>query len=67
MTKKTRGQIFKEARLKMSLTQGEVAKKANINPNTYAKIERDEQTPQFSTIKSLATVLKINIKDIPSD
>lgn len=51
----------------MSLTQGEVAKKANINPNTYAKIERDEQTPQFSTIKSLATVLKINIKDIPSD
>jgi len=62
----TAGQLFKEARLKKGLTQLQVATKSDIHPNTYAKIERDEQDPSFPTIKKLAKVLNLEIKDIPS-
>ena len=43
----TAGQLFKEARLRKGLTQLQVATKSDIHPNTYAKIERDEQDPSF--------------------
>ncbi len=62
----TAGQLFKEARLKKGLTQLQVATKSDIHPNTYAKIERGEQDPSFSTIKKLARVLDLEIKDIPA-
>ena len=67
MNKKyTTGEVLKEARIKKNLTQIEVAEKAQIHPNTYAKIERDEQDPSFATIKNLAKVLDVNISDIPA-
>lgn len=61
----TAGQLLKQARLQKDLTQLEVAEKADIHPNTYAKIERDEQEASFGTMKSLAKVLKLNLSDIP--
>ena len=61
----TAGQLFKEARLKKGLTQLQVATKSDIHPNTYAKIERDEQDPSFPTIKKLSKILNVNISDIP--
>ena len=64
--KRTAGEIFKKARINKNLTQIEVAEKAQIHPNTYAKIERDEQDPSFATIKNLAKVLDVNISDIPA-
>ena len=64
MTSKT-GQTFKKARLNMHLTQAQLAKKAAINVNTYAKIERGEQTPSFLTAKKLAKALDLNLSDIP--
>lgn len=66
MSKQTAGNIFKEARLKIGLTQHELAEKAGIHPNTYAKIERNEQEPAFDTVKKLANVLKLKLEDIPS-
>lgn len=67
MNKKfTTGEVLKQARIKKNLTQIEVAEKAQIHPNTYAKIERDEQDPSFATIKNLAKVLDVNISDIPA-
>lgn len=60
------GQIFKDARKKNGLTQLEVANKAGIYPNTYAKIERGEQIPSFATVKKIAKVLDINVSDIPA-
>lgn len=57
---------MKDARNKLSLTQQEVAKHSGIHPNTYAKIERDEQEPSFDTVKRLANVLKLKLEDIPS-
>ena len=53
--------ILKDAREKSGLLQAEVAKKAGIHPNTYAKIERAEQVPTFDTIKKLAKALNIHL------
>ena len=66
MSDKTAGQIFSKAREDKHLTQAEVAEKAGIHPNTYAKIERDKQKASFLTIKKLAMVLDLDIKDIPA-
>jgi transcriptional regulator with XRE-family HTH domain len=66
MSKQTTGSVLKNARLERGLTQLELADKAGIHPNTYAKIERDEQEPSFDTVKRLAKVLKIRLEDIPS-
>lgn len=62
---KTPGEIFKEARLKKGWTQVQVAERAGLHWNTVAKIEREQQKPDFSTIKKLARVLNINISTIP--
>lgn len=59
------GEMFKHARLLKGLTQLEVAEKARIHKNTYAKIERDEQEVSFSTAKRLAKVLDLKLQDIP--
>lgn len=61
----TIGQILRKARLSKNLTQAEVAKKSGIHPNTYAKLERDEQSPSFASIKKLAKILDLNIDNIP--
>ena len=62
----TTGKILKKARLTKNLTQTELAQKAGIHPNTYAKLERDEQSPSFATIKKLAKILDLNIDNIPT-
>ena len=56
---KTAADIFKEARDKKGLTQVEVAKKAGLYPNTYAKIERGINKPSPSSIKKLVKALDI--------
>lgn len=59
------GLYFKKFRLTMGLTQTQLANKAGIYPNTYAKIERGEQNPSFATIKRIAKVLELDLKDLP--
>ncbi len=66
MTMKTTGTVLKEARLRLGLTQLELAKKADVHINTYARIERDEQEPTFDTVKKLTKALGLNLEDIPS-
>lgn len=48
------------------LTQVELAKKASIHPNTIAKIEREEQNPEFATIKKIARVLDLDLSKLPN-
>jgi transcriptional regulator with XRE-family HTH domain len=60
----TPGQILKEARDKKGLTQVEVADKAGLHPNTYAKIEREENQPSPESIKKLVKVLDIDASKI---
>lgn len=54
--------ILKKARKKAELTQAEVAGKADISVNYYARIERGEVNPTADIIDSIAKALKINIK-----
>lgn len=66
MSKQTTGSVLKNARLELKLTQQELADKAGVHINTYARVERDEQEPSFDTVKRLAKVLKLRLEDIPS-
>ena len=64
--KKNSGHIIKSARLRVGLTQVELADKIGLHPNTIARIERDVQKPTFSTAKKLANALNLDIKEIPA-
>ena len=66
MSRQTTGTVLKAARLKLGVTQIELAEKAGIHINTYARIERDEQEPTFDTVKKLVKALNIKLDDIPS-
>lgn len=56
---KTAAHIFKEARLKIGLTQVEVAEKSGMHPNYYAKIERGDSLASQTSIKKLIKTLTI--------
>ncbi len=62
--KKIVGDNLKQAREKAKLTQLEVAAKASINVNYYARIERGETEPSMDTLNNLAKALKIKFSDI---
>ena len=54
--------IFKTAREKARLTQFQVAEKAGIHVNYYARVERGEVTPRVDIVENIAKALKINLK-----
>lgn len=54
--------IFKEAREKQGLSQEEVAKKAKIHSNYYARIERGEVVARGNILDSIAKALGIKLK-----
>jgi len=60
------GKKLKEARLKLDLRQADVAKKADVSVNYYARIERDEENPTIETLKGILKVLKVKSSDILS-
>lgn len=62
--KKIMGQRLKEIRQGKIMTQAEVATKANITINYYARIERGEENPSFEILKGLANALKVKSSDI---
>ena len=58
--------ILKDAREKAGLTQAEVAEKAGIHFNYYARVERGEVTPRVDIVENIARALKINLR-LPLD
>lgn len=54
--------ILKTAREKACLTQAEVAEKAGIHFNYYARVERGEVTPRVDIVENIAKALKIEVK-----
>jgi len=67
MTDKTRKQIaqnLKQSRLNKNLTQAELAVKAGINTNYYAKIERGELKPSIETLEKIIKALNLKSSDI---
>lgn len=55
---------LKSLRLERNLTQVELATKADISSNYYAKIERGEIRPSVEMYESIAKVLKVTASDI---
>ena len=60
------GKKLKGIRLKLGLRQIDIAKKAEINVNYYACIERDEENPTVETLRKIAKALKLESFDIVS-
>ncbi len=57
---------IKAARLKKGLMQTEVAKKAGLNSNFYAKVERGEAKPSGVTLTKIIKALGVKSSDILS-
>ncbi len=58
------GKKLKEARKKLGLKQSEVAEKAGVNSNYYARLERDEVTASLDTFKKILKALKLKSSNI---
>jgi len=57
---------IKEIRIKKGLTQSEVAKKAGLDSNSYAKIERGINKPLGVTLVKICKALGVKSSDILS-
>lgn len=55
---------LKTLRLDRDLTQSDVAEKADMSTNYYAKIERGELRPSVDIYERLAKALKVTASDI---
>lgn len=63
-TTKRIGKKLLEIRREKDLTQSELAKKAGMNANYYAKIERGEVKPAPEAYEKIAKALKVTAADI---
>lgn len=62
--RKKLGEKLKQAREKLGLTQAELAKKARLNANYYATVERGEENISAKRLMKLEEVLGIRIFNI---
>ncbi len=58
------GKNLKKLRKEKQLTQVELAERAKISSNYYARIERDEENPSLEVLKDIAKALKVRSSDI---
>ncbi len=61
MGDKQLGRLLKEARHKLKLTQQQVAEKAGVNANWYARFERGEENASQDTRDTILKILKIKV------
>ncbi len=60
------GKKLKDARKKLGLKQSDVAEKADISVNYYARIERNEENPTLETLERVLKALKLKSSDVLS-
>lgn len=63
-SRKELGEKLRQVREHAGLTQAEVAEKADIHVNYYARIERGEENPSFEKLQGIMKVLKIKSLDL---
>lgn len=63
-TREQIGKKIKEIREKAKLSQVQVADKAGISVNYFARLERGEVNPSAETLKSIAKSLNVKSGDI---
>lgn len=64
MSKLSIGKSLKIIRQERNFTQAEVAKKADISVNYYARMERDEVNPSLEVFKRVVKALNAKSSDI---
>lgn len=55
---------LKEARTKLKMKQGEVAKFSGISLKSYQRIEQGKQEPRVSSAKLIAKALKSTVEEL---
>ena len=61
--RKELGEKLRKVREQAGLTQTEVAARAGLNGNYYARIERGEENPSFEKLESIKDALSIKSLD----
>jgi len=61
------GSLLRKRRQQIPLTQEELAHRAGLSPSTVIKIEAGRQQPRPSTVRKLATALKLKPGDLLQD
>jgi transcriptional regulator with XRE-family HTH domain len=62
--RKDLGEKLRQARETLKLTQAEVAAKASVHVNFYARVERGEENPSFEKLQGIMKVLNIKSLDL---
>lgn len=57
---------LRKIRLKKGLKQVDVAEKAGLNANYYARVERGEAIPTVITLKKILSALKVKSSEVLS-
>lgn len=60
------GKNIKKARQKAEMTQADIAEKADIHVNYFARIERSEVNPSYEILVNIAKALKVKLSDLVS-
>lgn len=55
------GEKLRQLRSERNISQRDLARMANLSPNSISLIERDETSPSVATLQSLATALNIRM------
>ena len=63
-TAKKIGEKIRQARQQKGSTQAEIAKKADLSVNYYARIERGDATATIESVQKIAQALKVKSSDI---
>lgn len=58
------GQNIRKARTKAGLTQEQLAERAGVHTNFYARVERGEENPSYETIEKIVKALKIKSAEV---
>lgn len=58
-TQKKFGQNIKNVRIKVGMTQEQLAERAELHTNYYARVERGEENPSYETIEKIVKALKV--------
>lgn len=67
MNKTALGKRIREERLKLNLTQEQLAEKINVSTTYIGFIERGDRSPTLSTLTHLANVLGVSVDYLLSD
>jgi transcriptional regulator with XRE-family HTH domain len=58
------GNLFLKAREQQGLTQAEVAKRAGMTANSYARLERGESMPKSESLLAIISALKLDPAEV---